>query len=151
VNPVRTIAVDERLSSAKIPSAVNQQHTNCLPQVVRGTKCLMFGFLFVLLGCVRRAFQSDRGCYSKIWSAVATRRLQAEASSAETLRGRQILWIAIRRFWSRWKQSLIVVSPDTVVRWHRAGFALYWRVLSEHVESSDGSAFLKQLATLFSG
>jgi putative transposase len=34
------------------------------------------------------------------------------------------------RFWAGWKQALIVVSPDTVVRWHRAGFALYWRVIS---------------------
>jgi hypothetical protein len=32
--------------------------------------------------------------------------------------------------WSGWKQALIIVSPDTVVRWHRAGFALYWRAIS---------------------
>ena len=25
---------------------------------------------------------------------------------------------------------LIVVSPETVVRWHRAGFAMYWRAIS---------------------
>ena len=29
-----------------------------------------------------------------------------------------------------WKKTLIVVSPDTVVRWHRAVFRLYWRLLS---------------------
>jgi putative transposase len=39
-------------------------------------------------------------------------------------------WIALRRFWSSWKTALIVVTPDTVVRWHRAGFQLYWRYLS---------------------
>jgi hypothetical protein len=27
-------------------------------------------------------------------------------------------------------EVLIVVSPDTVVRWHRAGFQLYWRLIS---------------------
>ncbi len=27
-------------------------------------------------------------------------------------------------------QTLIVVSPETVVRWHRSGFALYWRAIS---------------------
>lgn len=42
----------------------------------------------------------------------------------------KIFWILARRFWSGWKQALIVVSPETVVRWHRAGFALYWRVIS---------------------
>ena len=39
-------------------------------------------------------------------------------------------WVAVRRFWSGWKQSLIVVTPETVVRWHRAGFRLYWRLIS---------------------
>jgi putative transposase len=42
----------------------------------------------------------------------------------------RFLWILARRFWSGWKQALIVVSPETVVRWHRAGFALYWRAIS---------------------
>jgi putative transposase len=36
----------------------------------------------------------------------------------------KLFWVAVRRFWSGWKQSLIVVTPETVVRWHRAGFRL---------------------------
>jgi putative transposase len=40
-------------------------------------------------------------------------------------------WVLARRFWSGWKQALIVVSPETVVRWHRRGFALYWRAISK--------------------
>jgi transposase InsO family protein len=36
-----------------------------------------------------------------------------------------------RRFGSEWKQALMVVSPETVVRWHRSGFALYWRAISK--------------------
>jgi putative transposase len=40
------------------------------------------------------------------------------------------LWVAIRRFWSAWQQSLIVVTPETVVRWHRGGFRLYWELIS---------------------
>ena len=43
----------------------------------------------------------------------------------------RIFWIAVRRFWSRWNQALIVVTPETVVRWHRAGFRLYWRLISK--------------------
>src|SRR5712671_418752 len=42
----------------------------------------------------------------------------------------KIFWVLARRFWSGWKQALIVVSPETVVRWHRSGFALYWRAIS---------------------
>ncbi len=43
----------------------------------------------------------------------------------------KIFWVLARRFWSGWKQALIVVSPETVVRWHRLGFMLYWRVISK--------------------
>jgi hypothetical protein len=42
----------------------------------------------------------------------------------------KLFWVAVRRVWSGWKQSLIVVTPETVVRWHRAGFRLYWRLIS---------------------
>src|SRR5258705_13076242 len=39
--------------------------------------------------------------------------------------------VAVRRFCSGWQQSLIVVTPETVVRWHRAGFRLYWKLISK--------------------
>ena len=42
----------------------------------------------------------------------------------------RLFWVASRRFWSRWAEALIVVRPETVVSWHRAGFRLYWRFLS---------------------
>ena len=40
--------------------------------------------------------------------------------------------VILRRLWPRWKQALILVQPETVVRWHRAGFKLYWTWLSRH-------------------
>src|ERR1700756_2245598 len=43
----------------------------------------------------------------------------------------KLFWVAIRRFWSGWQQSLIVVTPETVVRWHRAGLRLYWKLISK--------------------
>jgi putative transposase len=43
----------------------------------------------------------------------------------------KIFWVLAQRFWSGWKQALIVVTPETVVRWHRAGFRLYWKLTSE--------------------
>jgi putative transposase len=36
-------------------------------------------------------------------------------------------WVLLRRAWPRWSDALIVVKPETVTRWHRAGFRLYWR------------------------
>src|SRR5580692_1818530 len=43
----------------------------------------------------------------------------------------KLFWVAVRRFWSGWKQALIVVTPETVIRWHRAGFRLYWKLISK--------------------
>src|SRR5215475_697426 len=42
----------------------------------------------------------------------------------------RLFWIALRSVWSGWKQPLVLVTPRTVVAWHRAGFRLYWRRLS---------------------
>ena len=39
----------------------------------------------------------------------------------------RLFWVLLRRVWSGWKSVLIVVKPDTVVGWHRAGFRCYWR------------------------
>ena len=38
----------------------------------------------------------------------------------------RLLWIALRWFWDRWRDSLVLVHPATVVRWHREGFRRYW-------------------------
>src|ERR1035441_9539905 len=32
----------------------------------------------------------------------------------------KLFWVLAQRLWSQWKQALIVVSPETAVRWHRA-------------------------------
>ena len=41
----------------------------------------------------------------------------------------RLFWVIARRFWSQWKKALLIVLPDTVVRWHRSGFKLYWAML----------------------
>src|SRR5712664_2157526 len=58
-----------------------------------------------------------------------TRRPETSASTAKTRPSRQAFWVAVRRFWSGWQQSLIAVRPETVVRWHRGGFHLYWKLI----------------------
>jgi transposase InsO family protein len=42
----------------------------------------------------------------------------------------KLFWVTVRRVWSAWKLSLVIVTPETVVQWHRAGFQLYWRFIS---------------------
>jgi putative transposase len=39
----------------------------------------------------------------------------------------RLFWMTLRRFWSRWSDVLVIVKPETVIGWHRAGFRLYWR------------------------
>jgi transposase InsO family protein len=40
-------------------------------------------------------------------------------------------WVALSRIWPGWKEALVIVEPDTVIRWHRKGFRLYWRATSK--------------------
>jgi len=36
-------------------------------------------------------------------------------------------WVGLSRIWPGWREALLIVKPDTVIRWHRQGFRLYWR------------------------
>jgi hypothetical protein len=38
----------------------------------------------------------------------------------------RFFWVLLSRLWSGWRAALVLVSPDTVVRWHRLGFRLFW-------------------------
>jgi hypothetical protein len=39
----------------------------------------------------------------------------------------RLFWTVLRTTWSRWRDALVIVIPETVVGWHRAAFRLYWR------------------------
>jgi len=39
----------------------------------------------------------------------------------------RVFWVLLRRFCPTWRSHVILVKPDTVVRWHRRGFKLFWR------------------------
>ncbi|HVG97058.1 MAG TPA: integrase core domain-containing protein [Chloroflexota bacterium] len=39
----------------------------------------------------------------------------------------KLFWVLARRLWRPWRQHLIIVRPETVLRWHRQGWRLYWR------------------------
>ena len=56
--------------------------------------------------------------------------LKRERPHARLRRRDRLFWENLSSVWQRWRESLIVVKPETVVRWHRKGFALYWTHLS---------------------
>ena len=42
----------------------------------------------------------------------------------------RLFWILLAKGWQDWRSALIVVQPDTVVRWHRQWLRRHWTRLS---------------------
>ena len=38
----------------------------------------------------------------------------------------RMFWVVLSRIWRHWSETLLIVQPATVVRWHRQGFRQYW-------------------------
>jgi putative transposase len=81
--------------------------------------------IFLRLFCSRRTLLLENLALRQQLVVLKRRRPRPRLSSFDRL-----FWIVARRFWSVWKQSLIIVTPETVIRWHRAGFRLYWSLIS---------------------
>jgi putative transposase len=45
-------------------------------------------------------------------------------------RADRLFWAALARVWTGWRQPLVIVTPDTVLRWQRRRFREYWTRLS---------------------
>jgi transposase InsO family protein len=86
--------------------------------------------LFVLLLGVLRALLRGRA------ALVAENLLLRHQLAVLTRPGRQrprlctrdkLLWVLARRLCTGWRAHLVLVRPETVVRWHRRGWRLFWR------------------------
>jgi transposase InsO family protein len=53
--------------------------------------------------------------------------LQQKSKTPRLRRRDRIFWALLSRIWADWRSALLIVLPDTVVRWHREGFRLFWR------------------------
>jgi len=42
----------------------------------------------------------------------------------------RLLWICLARVWAGWRRSLVIVTPETVLRWRRRRFRAHWTSLS---------------------
>lgn len=87
----------------------------------------MIRFLGVLLRSGLAAFQTRREL------ALENLALRQQLSVLQATRRPlltnvdRVFWAILRGRWSHWKRALVIVQPETVVRWHRQGFKLYWR------------------------
>jgi len=78
---------------------------------------------------VMRVFLRSRGD-----TALEVLALRQQVAVLKRKRSRPILnsrdrlfWTTLCHLWSRWSDVLVIVKPETVIGWHRAGFRLYWR------------------------
>jgi transposase InsO family protein len=85
-------------------------------------------FILALLAAARVYFRSRTDTALEVLAlrqqlaVLKRRRPRPPVSSLDRL-----FWTVLRRTWARWKDVLVIVKPETVVGWHRAGFRLYWR------------------------
>src|SRR5260370_665562 len=42
----------------------------------------------------------------------------------------RLLWVGLAAVWAGWRQALVIVSPNTVLRWQRRRFREHWTKLS---------------------
>lgn len=68
-----------------------------------------------------------------------------------TLSSLDRLWTTLRHFWCRWADVLVIVKPETVVGWRRAGFRFNWRWRSrprgsQRNNSGEIRAFIHRMA-----
>jgi hypothetical protein len=90
----------------------------------------MFDLFRLWLGAVLRGFRTHR---SLMLENLALRQ-ELAVFKRQQPRPRlgaidKLFWVVARRFWAHWKKALLIVLPDTVARWHRSGFKLYWAML----------------------
>jgi putative transposase len=60
----------------------------------------------------------------------------------------RLFWVVAKRLWPKWKQALVIVTPETIVRWHRVGFRLYWKWISRSQAVSGRKRVSKELREL---
>ena len=53
--------------------------------------------------------------------------LQRKSTRPQLSARDRLFWVLLARWFRDWRSWLVIVQPDTVVRWHRQGFRLFWR------------------------
>jgi transposase InsO family protein len=53
--------------------------------------------------------------------------LRHKAPRPRLRRADRAFWVSLARIWEDWRSALILVRPETVLRWHRLGFRYFWR------------------------
>jgi putative transposase len=57
-------------------------------------------------------------------------------------------WVGASRWFARWRNSLLIVKAETVLRWHRRGWRAYWSWRSNRGRRSGDGQFSQELQAL---
>jgi hypothetical protein len=52
--------------------------------------------------------------------------LSTERPRPRLTTGARLFWVWLSRVWSDWTSALVIVKPETALRWHLKGFELFW-------------------------
>ena len=58
----------------------------------------------------------------------------------------RVFWVLLRRIWTDWESVLVIVKPETVIRWHRCGFRRYWTWKSRRRRPDDQASLPKYVS-----
>ena len=64
----------------------------------------------------------------------------------------RLLWVGLATVWAGWRQALVIVSPNTVLRWQRRRFREHWTGLSGRPRlgrppiSAETAALIRRMA-----
>ena len=53
--------------------------------------------------------------------------LHRSSNRPQLCRRDRLFWIGLSHLWHEWRSILVIVKPETVVKWHWQGFKCYWR------------------------
>jgi len=62
---------------------------------------------------------------------LGTTSVKADRPGSTAWQWDRLFWVGMSRLWSGWRDALVFVQPDTVVRWHRERFRKFWARLSQ--------------------
>jgi len=99
-----------------------------LPPVRSATQTGMFALLRAFAAAVRTLFCSradlvlENLALRQQLAILARRRPRRRLCALD-----RAFWVGLAKLWPGWRDTLAIVRPATVIRWHRLGFRLFWR------------------------
>ena len=86
--------------------------------------------LVALLAALRAGFRSRLSLQLEVLALrhqLAVYQRPERPRRVQTRRADRLLWVALARWWSCWRDVLFFVQPQTVSAWQRRGFAISGR------------------------